>query len=184
MNMSSVQNLKNRLTMLRMASLSVFALSISVVSNGCGGPTGPDQKLNVPKGWTISDHSAGDIYFSRWTLDNGKGTKMEITSFVLTGAPKDVTDKFDVWKKYIEESVQYGQFMTRMWSVKPYGVTRYYAFATPNDKEHGSADIWLSDKNREFAISITNPDMKRVPMIELAEKVAEEIARDNQPEAK
>lgn len=167
-----------------MASLSVLALAIMVVGMGCGGPAGPDQKFKAPKGWNVSDHPAGDVYFSRWILDDGKGSKLEITSFVLTGAPKDVTDKFDVWKKYMEESVQYGQFMTRMWTVKPYGITRYFAFASPNEKEHGSANIWVSGGDREFAISLTNQDMKREAMIDLADKIAEEIARDNPPEAK
>jgi hypothetical protein len=165
-----------------MARSQFLAFGLAVLclgTHGCGKPAGPDQTLAVPTGFTIADHPNGDLHFSRWILERSDNTKIELTSFVSAGAPKETLDKLDNWKKYMEESVQYGQFMTRYWTIGNYHATRYFAFANPNDTNHGSSSVWMSNGTRDFAITISNVGMTRVPLMELSDKIVEELAKIN-----
>jgi hypothetical protein len=105
---------------------------------------------------------------------------MELTSFVAPGASEETLKKMDVWKQYMEESVQYGQFMSRSWPAGKFQVVRYYAFMNPNEKNHGTTNLWLINPGREFAITISNPNMTREPMITFADQAANDIAKANQ----
>ena len=69
--------------------------------------------------------------------------------------------------------------MSRSWPAGKFEVIRYYAFMNPNEKNHGTANLWLINPGREFAVSISNPNMTREPMIALAEQTAEDIAKVN-----
>lgn len=156
----------------------LFAFGVLTIS--CGKPAGPDQTLVAPAGWTIIDHPFGDLHYSKWFLLNGDSTKMELTSFVAPGAPEETLKKMEVWKGYMEESVQYGQYVSKSWRSGKYEVVRYFAFAHPNDTDHGTVNLWLVNQDREFAITISNPRMTRVPLTALADKAADDFAKANE----
>jgi len=170
--------------MVRKLILLSGILSVGMLLTACSKkPTGPDQTLVTPAGWTISEHEPGDLHYSKWTLESGE-TKMIVNSFVAPGAPEETLKKMEAWKQYMEESVQYGQFMSRSWPAGKFQVIRYYAYMNPNEKNHGTTNLWLINPDRELAVTISNPNMTREPMIALADQVANELAKANQANLK
>jgi hypothetical protein len=165
---------QKHLVILGIASIGIFA-------SGCGSkPTGPDQTLVVPAGWTIEDHPPGDLHYSRWVLRSPESTLVEITSFVSAGAPEETLKKMGVWREYMEESTKYAQFVTRGWTAGKYNAVRFFAYASPNDTNHGTVSVWLINEKREFALAISNPSMTRVPLMKLADQFAEDLAKANE----
>jgi hypothetical protein len=151
----------------------------STFGAGCGKPAGPDQTLNVPAGWTVDDHPHGDLYYSKWILQKEDSTKAEMTSFVAKGAPEETLKKMEVWKEYMGESMQYASFVSRGWMTGKYNAVRFFAYRHPNDTNHGTVSLWLIGKEREFAITISNPNMTREPLTALADKFADDLAKAN-----
>jgi hypothetical protein len=154
-------------------------LVIGSALQGCGGPAGPDQTITLPAGWIMEDDPAGDLHYSSWIINDQNSTKVEITSFVAEGAPEEILKKMEVWKEYMGESTQNAQFVTRARTLGHYNSVRFFAFRHPNDTNNGTVSLWLIGKKREFAMTLSSKNLKRVALTDLADKFAEDFSKVN-----
>ena len=163
---------------LRSALPTIF-VGLCIAGTSCGGPTGPDQSIVAPAGWTITEHAHGDLHFSRWSLATSDNVTAQLSSFVIQGAPVDTVEKLDAWKNYITGNAQNSLFLARTWTIGKYSITRFFSFSKDTDSEHGVASIWLHSSSRDYALSISKKGMKREALTYLADKAAEDFAKAN-----
>ncbi len=161
------------------ALLPALLIGLCFTGMSCGGPTGPDQSIVVPAGWTITEHAHGDLHFSQWSLATSDNLTAQLSSFVSQGAPPDTMARLDAWRNYIKGNAQNSLFLTRNWTVGKYSITRFFSFSKESDTDHGVASIYLTSPDRDIAISVSKKGMRREALTDLADKSAEDFAKVN-----
>ena len=159
--------------------VGTLALGLMVV--GCSKKSGPDQTINPPSPeWTITNHEAGDLSMSEWTMESGNGTSIQVASILPMNAPKDVITKLDSFRQFVKSSAQTLPTLSRYWTTGEYKIDRQYSPISTNDVDTGSVQIIAETTTRAFIVTFRNTKLKQAEFSAYADKTIDDLVKANQ----